>query len=152
MSTFIHHELLLLVQTIAAGAVLLLCYDLLIAIRNVFVHSDKAAGAEDLLYWLCCAFFVFSEIYRTNEGILRLFMVLGFLLGAYACHKTIGDIFVKCCTKILEIPVIIIKFLIKWLLFPVKRCKLLWYKAYKCAIKGRLANWVILRKERKKEK
>ena len=61
MSTFIHHELLLLVQTIAAGAVLLLCYDLLIAIRNVFVHSDKAAGAEDLLYWICCAFFVFSE-------------------------------------------------------------------------------------------
>ena len=165
MSTFIHHELLLLVQTIAAGAVLLLCYDLLIAIRNVFVHSDKAAGAEDLLYWLCCAFFVFSEIYRSNEGILRFFMVLGFLsgayicnrvlgflLGAYACHKTIGDIFVKCCTKILEIPVIIIKFLIKWLLFPVKRCKLLWYKAYNCAIKGRLANWVILRKERKREK
>ena len=152
MSAFIHHELLLLVQTIAAGAVLLLCYDLLIAIRNVFVHSDKAAGAEDLLYWLCCAFFVFSEIYRTNEGILRLFMVLGFLLGAYACHKTIGDIFVKCCTKILEIPVIIIKFLIKWLLFPVKRCKLLWYKVYNYAIKERLANWVILRKERKREK
>ena len=67
-------------------------------------------------------------------------------------HKTIGDIFVKCCTKILEIPVIIIKFLIKWLLFPVKRCKLLWYKAYNCAIKGRLANWVILRKGRKKRK
>ena len=47
---------------------------------------------------------------------------------------------------------IIIKFLIKWLLFPVKRCKLLWYKAYKCAKKGRLANWVILRKGRKKRK
>ena len=102
MSTFIHHELLLLVQTIAAGAVLLLCYDLLIAIRNVFVHSDKAAGAEDLLYWLCCAFFVFSEIYRTNEGILRLFMVLGFLLGAYACHKTIGDISQRMLTVTLR--------------------------------------------------
>ena len=42
--------------------------------------------------------------------------------------------------------------MIKWLLFPVKRCKLLWYKAYKCAKKGRLANWVILRKESKKKK
>ena len=52
----------------------------------------------------------------------------------------------------MEIPVIIIKFLIKWLLFPVKRCKLLWYKAYKYAKKGRLANWVILRKGRKKKK
>ena len=133
MSTFIHHELFLLFRTIAVGSVLLLCYDLLAAFRNVFAHSDKAVGTEDILYWLCCAFFVFSEIYRSNEGIL-------------------GDIFVKCCTKFMEIPVIIIKFLIKWLLFPVKRCKLLWYKAYKCAKKGRLANWVILRKGRKKRK
>ena len=139
MSTFIHHELFLLLRTIAVGAVLLLCYDLLAAFRNVFAHSDKAVGTEDILYWLCCAFFVFSE-------------VLGFLSGAYICNRVLGDIFVKCCTKFMEIPVIIIKFLIKWLLFPVKRCKLLWYKAYKCAKKGRLANWVILRKGRKKRK
>lgn len=79
MSAFIHHELLLLLRTIAVGAVLLLCYDLLAAFRNVFAHSDKAVGTEDILYWLCCAFFVFSEIYRNNEGILRFFMVLGFL-------------------------------------------------------------------------
>ena len=150
MSAFIHHELLLLLRTIAVGAVLLLCYDLLAAFRNVFAHSDKAVGTEDILYWLCCAFFVFSEIYRSNEGILRFFMVLGFLSGAYICNRVLGDIFVKCCTKFMEIPVIIIKFLIKWLLFPVKRCKLLWYKAYKYAKKGRLANWVILRKGRKK--
>ena len=135
MSAFIHHELLLLLRTIAVGAVLLLCYDLLAAFRNVFAHSDKAVGTEDILYWLCCAFFVFSEIYRNNEGILRFFMVLGFLSGAYICNRVLGDIFVKCCTKLMEIPVIIIKFLIKWLLFPVKRCKLLWYKAYKCAKK-----------------
>ena len=152
MSTFIHHELLLLLWTIAVGAVLLLCYDLLAALRSIFAHSDKAVGVEDILYWLCCAFFVFEEIYRSNEGILRFFMVLGFLSGAYICNRVLGDIFVKCCTKFMEIPVIIIKFLIKWLLFPVKRCKLLWYKAYKYAKKGRLANWVILRKGRKKRK
>lgn len=108
MSAFIHHELLLLLRTIAVGAVLLLCYDLLAAFRNVFAHSDKAVGTEDILYWLCCAFFVFSEIYRSNEGILRFFMVLGFLSGAYICHRILGDIFVKCCTKFMEIPVIIL--------------------------------------------
>lgn len=110
MSTFIHHELFLLLRTIAVGAVLLLCYDLLAAFRNVFAHSDKAVGTEDILYWLCCAFFVFSEIYRSNEGILRFFMVLGFLSGAYICNRVLGDIFVKCCTKLMEIPVIIINF------------------------------------------
>ena len=78
MSAFIHHELLLLLRTIAVGAVLLLCYDLLAAFRNVFAHSDKAVGTEDILYWLCCCPFCFSEIYRSNEGILRFF--LGFRL------------------------------------------------------------------------
>ena len=58
-------------------------------------------------------------------------MILGFLLGAYVCHRILGGIFVKCCTRLMEIPVIIIKFLIKWLLFPVKRCKLLKYKLKK---------------------
>ena len=65
MSAFIHHELLLLLRTIAVGAVLLLCYDLLAAFRNVFAHSDKAVGTEDILYWLCCAFFGFRLFIRS---------------------------------------------------------------------------------------
>ena len=68
MSAFIHHELLLLLRTIAVGAVLLLCYDLLAAFRNVFVHSDKAVGTEDILYWLCCAFLFFGDLTEAIEG------------------------------------------------------------------------------------
>ena len=149
MSAFIHHELLLMIQAAATGAVLLFCYSILRGLRRIWHHSAFFTGAEDLLYWLCCAFFVFSEIYRSNEGILRFFMVLGFLSGAYICNRVLGDIFVKCCTKLMEIPVIIIKFLIKWLLFPVRRCKLSLYKHIK---KGRMAHWVILRRKKEKRK
>ena len=46
----------------------------------------------------------------------------------------------------MEIPVIVLEFLIKWLLFPVRRCKLFVYKYVK---KERLANWGILKKEEK---
>ena len=63
MSAFIHHELLLLLRTIAVGAVLLLCYDLLAAFRNVFAHSDKAVGTEDILYLaLLCLFCFFGDL------------------------------------------------------------------------------------------
>ena len=99
MSTFIHHELFLLLRTIAVGAVLLLCYDLLAAFRNVFAHSDKAVGTEDILYWLCCAFFVFSEIYRSNEGILRFFMVLGFFGYTWVMSASVHSrCFVTVCS------------------------------------------------------
>lgn len=149
MSTFIHHELFLFVQTIAVGAVLLLCYDLLRAFRNVILHSQRMTGMEDLVYWLCCTVFVFVQIYRTNEGILRFFMILGLWLGAWLCYVTVSTFFVKCCTRIMEIPVLMAKFFIKWLLFPVRRCKLFVYKYVK---KERLANWGILRKKRKRKK
>ena len=65
MSTFIHHELFLLLRTIAVGAVLLLCYDLLAAFRNVFAHSDKAVGTEDILYWAPAVFFGFRLFIRS---------------------------------------------------------------------------------------
>ena len=61
MSAFIHHELLLLLRTIAVGAVLLLCYDLLAAFRNVFAHSDKAVGTEDILYCFVVPFLFFRR-------------------------------------------------------------------------------------------
>lgn len=149
MSTFIHQELLLLIWAAATGAVLLLCYDLLRALRIVFVHSAKVISVQDFLYWMCSTFFVFAQIYRMNEGILRFFMFIGYLTGAWICHRTISSLFVRCCAKIMEIPVIILNFLIKWLLFPVRRCKLF---VYQYVVKERLANWVILRKKRKRKK
>lgn len=149
MSTFIHHELLLLIRAAVTGAVLLLCYDLLKALRMVVVHSVKMIGMQDLLYWLCCTFFVFAQIYKMNEGILRLFMFIGYLAGAWLCYRTISPFFVKLCAKIMGFPVIMINFLIKWLLFPVRRCKLF---VYQYVVKERLANWVILRKKGTRKK
>lgn len=146
MSTFIHHELFLLIQTAATGAVLLLCYDLLKALRIVFSHSAKMISMQDFLYWMCSAFLVFAQIYRMNEGSLRFFMLIGYLTGAWLCHRTISPFFVRSCAKIMGFPVIILNFLIKWLLFPVRRCKLF---VYQYVVKERLANWVILRKKRK---
>ena len=63
MSAFIHHELLLLLRTIAVGAVLLLCYDLLAAFRNVFAHSDKAVGdGRYFVLALLCLFCFFGDL------------------------------------------------------------------------------------------
>lgn len=147
MSTYIHHEILLLVQALLTGAVLLLCYDILKALRRVISHSPGMVSAEDLLFWLCCTFFVFTRVYRTNQGILRLFIFLGLLAGAVICYYTVSPFFEKLCVYIMKIPVIIIKKIIKWLLFPVRRCKILMEK---CAKKERLSNWVVLRKKGEK--
>lgn len=147
MSSYIHHEMLLFLQAVVTGAALLLCYDFLRALRRVIPHAAFWVAAEDILFWLSCSIAVFSSVYRTNQGSLRFFFILGIALGSLLCGLTISAFFVKVCTRILEIPAVLSKLLIKWLLFPVRRCKIF---VYKCAKKERQANWVKQRKKAKK--
>lgn len=149
MSSYIHEEMLLFLQSVLTGGALLFCYDFLRAFRRAFPHSPLLVAAEDLLYWMGSGFFVFVAIYRWNQGIPRFFLFLGVFLGVLLCSLTVSAFFVKMCTCILEIPAILLKNLIKWLLFPVRRCKIF---VYKCAKKERQANWVKQRKKAKTEK
>lgn len=147
MSSYIHHEMLLFLQAVVTGAVLLLCYDLLRAFRRAFSHSAFWVAAEDLIFWAAGGLAVFSSVYRSNQGSLRFFLFLGIFLGALLCAQTISAFFVKVCTRILEIPAVLLKKLIKWLLFPIRRCKIF---VYKCVKKERQANWVKQRKKAEK--
>ena len=160
MSSYIDHEVLLFCQSVVTGALLLLVYDLFRALRKVFDHCGSVVAAEDLIYWVCSGLLVFAGIYRANQGSLRFFLFGGAALGVWLASVTVSRIFVKICTRILGLSVIFSKFLIKWLLFPLRRCKIFMYK---CALfmkkrkrsrnlqKERPANWVNQRKREKKE-
>ena len=62
MSAFIHHELLLLLRTIAVGAVLLLCYDLLAAFRNVLHIRIKLSGRKIFCTGFVVPFLFFGDL------------------------------------------------------------------------------------------
>ena len=83
----------------------------------------------DLLYWVCAGLLVFAGIYRINQGILRSFLFLGIISGAFLTYLTIKPLFEKICYIILEVPVRFVKKTskkyINWLLFFCKRCKIL---------------------------
>lgn len=147
MSSYIRYEMLLFLQSVITGAVLLLCYDIFRALRKVIPHSNVMTAAEDLIYWLGCGFVVFAGVYRSNQGILRFFLFLGLGCGVLLCLLTVSPFFVKVCTWILAVPAILLKKMIKWLLFPVRRCKIF---VYKCSGKERLANWVKRKKRAEK--
>ena len=87
MSMFIHHELFLVIQALGTGAVLLLCYDLLKVFRKYAVRSSKISNAQDILYWMGSALYLFFRICQNNDGNLRFYMILSLLinLGMLAC-------------------------------------------------------------------
>lgn len=119
-----HFEILLFVQSVGIGALLVLGYDLLRALRKALPHHPAAVACEDLFFWLASALAVFAGVYRANQGILRSFLFLGMILGAILCSSTISPFFVKGSAAILGIPVVFAKFSTNRLLFLVKRCKI----------------------------
>lgn len=129
MSAYIWNEVWLFLQSFAGGAALLLCYSLILVIRRIIPHSPAAEGISDLFYWLAAALLAFVRIYRINQGILRNFLFLGMVSGAFLTYLTIKPGFEKICYITLEIPVRFVKKIskkyINRLLFLDKRCKIL---------------------------
>lgn len=128
MSEYIRYETILFFQSLGLGVFLILCYDLLSALRRVLSHSVAVSAAEDLVYWFGTGIVVFVCVYRENQGIIRSFLVLGIFLGAAIYHLTISPVILMIVTKILEVPVIFVKKIIKRLLFLGERGKILVYK------------------------
>lgn len=152
MSSYMHFEVVLFLQSAALGALLILGYDLLVALRRVLPHHPAVVALEDLGFWFGAAFLVFAGVYRTNQGTLRSFLFLGMVLGAVLCGNTISPIFVKSSEVILGIPVVFAKFSTNRLLFLVKRCKIYECKFAYFADRKKKARFLRLKRSKQVEK
>ncbi|MCD8333316.1 MAG: spore cortex biosynthesis protein YabQ [Clostridiales bacterium] len=65
------------------GGALLLLYDLLRIFRRVCRHRMAWMAAEDLLFWLLGALWMFGFMHRFNEGVIRGFIILGAAAGMF---------------------------------------------------------------------
>lgn len=127
MSDYIRYEAALLLLSAGTGAVLLLIYEFLAALRKIVPHHPAVTACEDLVYWTAAGIFLFSVIYRFNQGILRGFFFWGCIFGAWLCRITIAVPWRKALEIFFGIPVFIVKFSTKRLLFFIRRCNILVY-------------------------
>ncbi len=122
MSQSIAVEAFLALKCIGMGAVITAAYDLLRICRNCIRHSHFCVSMEDFFFWVICAIFIFSVLYRENNGILRWYCVGGALLGMILYGKLISPYFVyfmsTICKKTMDLVSAVMKFLfrpVKWL-------------------------------------
>ncbi len=99
MSAYVTRELILVACSIWQGAVLGFWYDLIKTARRLVHHSSAAVSAEDLLYWIAAALYLFVKIYGENSGILRGYLFGGVLCGAALYHWSIGRFFSELLAK-----------------------------------------------------
>jgi len=131
MSEYMNQELILFARSIWAGVLVVAAYDILRVWRRICRHGFFWIAVEDLIYWCACGIYLFSKMYRENDGIIRTYALSGVLLGVLIYHYSISELLVKYIALFLNK---IIKFLIiplKWYGKLIKRLK---FRLLRCRI------------------
>lgn len=135
MSNYMHQELAFFCRAFLSGVILTVSYDILRIFRNVKAHTVVLIGIEDFLYWCMAGIFLFSMIYRENDGVIRIYTLCSAGLGALVYQKGMSSFVVRGSTwglmqlgKLLAFPVRLIRNQRKRLKFQWDRVKIFLYK------------------------
>ncbi len=119
MSPEIELEVYFLFHSFLMGILITVLYDVLRILRRIIPHNIVAVSAEDFLYWIVCSLLVFLMLIRENNGILRWFAVAGAALGMLLYKKTLGFLFVRFFTLLLQKILHLVGKLLKILVRPL---------------------------------
>lgn len=117
MSPDILEELMVVGSAFVNGAFVTVVYDGLRVFRRIISHGNFFVGVEDLVFWIWTAFWMFSVLYRGNDGELRFYTLLAMALGMIVYHRTISEPLVEFLGKIG-------RKIVKLLCYPLKMVKI----------------------------
>ena len=102
MSDLIRWEWKFFAIAVMWGIVLSIAYDALRILRRVIIHRKVAMLAtEDILFWMICGFAMFHVIFMVNDGIIRSFALMAFVLGGAMYQYTVSYYIVKYLSKMI---------------------------------------------------
>ena len=101
------------------GALLGLLYDAFRISRIAIPTHRAVVFAEDILFFLLCAVTTFVFLLRFADGKIRVFLIIGELLGAVLYFCTVGQLIMKVSRLIIEALKTVARFIFKWILLPI---------------------------------
>ena len=78
----IREEMMVFLAAVVSGGIVRLIYQCIRCFRRIVSHTLAAIGAEDIIFWLGSAVYMFVQIYHTSDGNIRWYFILGVALGA----------------------------------------------------------------------
>ena len=115
MSDVIAGELQVAGTAFLHGAVITVVYDLIRIFRRVIAHGNFWIGVEDFLFWIWTSLWIFSVLYRENDGSFRMYTILAMVLGMIFYHKTMSEPLVNVVGKTIRKVVLFLGRPIKWM-------------------------------------
>ena len=95
----IEKELSAFLQAALAGNLVYLVYMAIRVFRRILKHNLFWISIEDAVFWIVIGFYLFLEIYKTSNGKIRWYFVLGVLVGGILTHHIISKITKKYIDK-----------------------------------------------------
>ncbi|MCI9422297.1 MAG: hypothetical protein HFG81_06225 [Dorea sp.] len=77
----IREEMMVFLAAVVSGGIVRLIYQCIRCFRRIVSHTLAAIGAEDIIFWLGSAVYMFVQIYHTSDGSIRWYFILGVGLG-----------------------------------------------------------------------
>ena len=84
------------------GSLIVFAYDFLRIIRRLIVHNNFFVSLEDLIFWVITSVFIFSMLYKENNGIIRGFSIAAMLIGMLVYYYLFSDLFVNGVSKFIK--------------------------------------------------
>lgn len=77
----IREEVMVFLSAVLSGAIVRLAYRCISCFRQIVRHKHIVIEAEDLIFWLGSAVYLFVQIYHTSDGSIRWYFILGIVSG-----------------------------------------------------------------------
>lgn len=95
-------EVYVFFSSVIVGVILAVIFDFFRLMRRKGNTSNIIVYLQDILYWIIVAFVVVASAFITNDGALRGYMFVGYILGAIIYLISISKLILKFLGAILD--------------------------------------------------
>ncbi|WP_162840357.1 spore cortex biosynthesis protein YabQ [Acetanaerobacterium elongatum] len=121
MEVVVSHQTVLFLQACLLGFLLGIFYEIFRILRLLIQTGPVAIFVQDILYWSVSALISFLFILAVNSGQLRIFLLLGIVIGMVVYFLTLGVLVMKASKAIIAFIHRVMRFIYRKLVAPVQR-------------------------------
>lgn len=102
MYTFVYYQLYAFLATFYGGIVIGFMYDIYKIYRSMLNLKKYITAIQDILFWVAISIVAISVLIYSNDGNVRGYSILGFILGALVYNILLSKIVVKTIEVFLD--------------------------------------------------
>ena len=105
------------------GVAIGILFDFFRVLRKTFKTADIITYIEDILFWVLAGILILYNIWYFNNGEIRLFMIIGIIMGALIYTLTLSNLFVSIDSFLMSLIKKALTFLYNFFNIPIKLVK-----------------------------